>query len=182
MQPTVKPARRQLSSLPTQWPESPGSLLSGRRCSRRVAWKPRRGARSVVALKHFSGHDTPVSSPTVNEKGIVVRTLSCLFGGPPLGHLPLKAPCNGLSSTHDRYLVRLDRLTQQRRCPSRRSCAPTVGRSQCACSGRAQSWACARCVAAMVLPVQRSGSAAHCTFACATDKPPAAWAVHYACD
>ena len=49
-------------------------------CSR--AWKHRRSASqccepsrrglSVVALRNYSGHDTPVSSPVVNEKGIVV--------------------------------------------------------------------------------------------------------------
>lgn len=26
----------------------------------------------MVALRNYSGHDTPVSSPVVNEKGIVV--------------------------------------------------------------------------------------------------------------
>ena len=32
----------------------------------------RRGVH-VVALRNYSGHDQPVSSPIVNEKGIVVR-------------------------------------------------------------------------------------------------------------
>ena len=32
----------------------------------------RRGGH-VVALRNYSGHDQPVSSPIVNEKGIVVR-------------------------------------------------------------------------------------------------------------
>ena len=34
--------------------------------------RPCRGPLAVIALRNYSGHDTPVSSPVVNEKGIVV--------------------------------------------------------------------------------------------------------------
>jgi pyruvate carboxylase len=41
----------------------------------------------VLALKNFSGHDTPVSSPIINEKGIVVRPRSpCLTRRVHPGH------------------------------------------------------------------------------------------------
>ena len=36
------------------------------------SYKRGRHGLHVVALKNYSGHDTPVSSSVVNEKGIVV--------------------------------------------------------------------------------------------------------------
>lgn len=45
--------------------------LPGRRQQRTPA-NSRRHVLRVQALKHYSGHETPVSSPIVNEKGIVV--------------------------------------------------------------------------------------------------------------
>ncbi len=41
----------------------------------------RRGQLQIVALRNVSGHDVPVSSPIINEKGIVVsaQLLNCHF-------------------------------------------------------------------------------------------------------
>jgi hypothetical protein len=82
----------------------------------------RKHALHVTALKHYSGHETPVSSPFVNEKGIVVsyadlmrpqHTLLFLLSS-PLMHRSNLLNTGCLSSLHtlmEEAVIRCTRLT-----------------------------------------------------------------------